>query len=104
MGMIAGPSFAELFAQYAQFDAGSVGLLQMPVKCRTGYGYPVHLFEEPVDDIGASKGLFFFQLNGFADDISGNIAGFSPITSCFTCQCIKSALLVAIEFAAQSRK
>src|SRR5210317_560016 len=104
MGMIASPSFANLFAKYAQFDTGSVGLFEMPVKSRTGYGYPVHFFEQPVDDIRASKGLFFFQFNGFADDLSSNITGFSTVTSAFTCQCIKSPLLVAVEFTAQSRK
>jgi|SRR5210317_2468347 len=104
MGMIASPSFADFFAKYTQFDAGSVGLFEMPVKGGTGYGYPVHLFEQPVDDIRASKGLFFFQLNGFVDDIRSNITGFSTVTSVFTCQSIKSPLLVAVEFSAQSRK
>ena len=30
--MMAGPSFANLFAKSAKFEAGSVGLFKMPVK------------------------------------------------------------------------
>ena len=96
MGMIASPSFADLFAQYAQFDAGSVGLFKVPVQRRPGDGYPVHFFQEPVNDIGASKRLFLFQLHGCVYGLSSEIAGFSTIASALACQGVKAGVPVAI--------
>ncbi len=76
----------------------------MPVKGGSRYGCPIHLFKKPIDGVRTAKGLFFFKLNGFFNDLTGNAAGFAAIRSAFPCQCVKSPLPVTVELAAQSGK
>ena len=84
MGVILGPSFADLFAKHTQFDTGSVGLFKMSVQSGSRYGLSIQFFKESVDGVRTAKGLFFFQFNGFFDDLTGNVARFATIGSALT--------------------
>ena len=62
MSVISCPSFPDLFAEYAKFLEGGVGLFEMAVQGGARHGDPVDLFKESVDRVWTAEGLLLFQL------------------------------------------
>jgi hypothetical protein len=104
MGMIAAPAFTDLFFQHPQLETGGARLLEMPVEGGSGDCRAVQLFKKTIDRLRTAIGLLFFKLDGFCDDRTGNVAGFTAIRAALSGQGVKASLAVAVEFAAQSGK